>query len=259
MFCIGDEQFEQPLIMGTGKFASESQMLAALQASGCEMATLAIKRLQPQHPQSNLAASLQAAGIRLLPNTSGARTASEAVDIALIARDLLDCSRIKLEIHPDSRYLLPDPRATLEAAERLVKLGFQVYPYCSPDPMLCWQLQELGCAAVMPLASPIGSNQGIGSPGLLTIIIEQARVPVIVDAGLGSPADACLALQMGATAVMVNSAISGSSDPVRMAKAFALACQAGVEGRSAGLASPSSQAQASSPIEPVLSQLLAAL
>lgn len=259
MLTIGPDQFHQPLILGTGKFASQQQMLDAILASQCDLVTLAIKRIQPEHPSSNLAEQLRQAGVALLPNTSGARTAKEAVDIALVARDLLDCRRIKLEIHPESKYLLPDPRATLQAAEQLLALGFVVYPYCSPDPMLCLALQELGCQAIMPLASPIGSNKGIDSPGMLAIILEQARVPVIVDAGLGSPADACQALQMGASAVMVNSAISGSANPVAMARAFALACQAGVQARRAGLAGQQNHASATSPQQPLLNALLAAL
>jgi len=197
--------------------------------------------------------------VQLLPNTSGARTAEEAVQAALLAREAVGTHWLKLEIHPEPKYLLPDPRETLKAAEQLCNLGFVVLPYCSADPLHCKQLEQAGCAAVMPLGAPIGSNQGLQNRAMLEIIIEQANIPVIIDAGLGAPSDATLALELGASAVLVNTAIASSADPLLMAQAFRLAVQAGVLAQQSGLGVKQTRAEASSPLEPGFARLLARL
>lgn len=255
------------LLLGTGKFGSVECMQQAVAASGSELVTLALRRFTPGQPSDDLVTPLNQLGVKLLPNTSGARTAHEAVLAAQIARDALGTSWLKLEIHPEPRYLLPDPRETLKAAEILCQQGFVVLPYCSADPLHCKHLEQVGCAAVMPLGAPIGSNQGLLNRAMLEIIIEQAKVPVIVDAGIGRPSDAALALELGASAVLVNTAIATAADPVAMALAFRHAVTAGALATQAGLAPLSSgqtgaggyQAQASSPLEPIFQQLLAAL
>ncbi|WP_000297804.1 thiazole synthase, partial [Escherichia sp. TW14182] len=191
---------------------------------------------------------LIAAGVTLLPNTSGAKTAEEAIFAAHLAREALGTHWLKLEIHPDARWLLPDPIETLKAAETLVQQGFVVLPYCGADPVLCKRLEEVGCAAVMPLGAPIGSNQGLETRAMLEIIIQQATVPVVVDAGIGVPSHAAQALEMGADAVLVNTAIAVADDPVTMAKAFRLAVEAGLLARQAGPGSRSHFAHATSPL-----------
>ena len=255
------------LLLGTGKFGSVECMQQAVAASGSELVTLALRRFTPGQPSDDLVTPMTQLGVQLLPNTSGARTAHEAVLAAQIARDALGTSWLKLEIHPEPRYLLPDPRETLKAAEILCQQGFVVLPYCSADPLHCKHLEQVGCAAVMPLGAPIGSNQGLLNRAMLEIIIEQAKVPVIVDAGIGRPSDAALALELGASAVLVNTAIATAADPVAMALAFRHAVTAGALAMQAGLAASSLgqpgaggyQAQASSPLEPIFQQLLAAL
>ena len=257
------------LLLGTGKFGSVECMQQAVAASGSELVTLALRRFTPGQPSDDLVTPLTTLGVQLLPNTSGARTAQEAVLAAQIARDALGTSWLKLEIHPEPRYLLPDPRETLKAAEILCQQGFVVLPYCSADPLHCKQLEEVGCAAVMPLGAPIGSNQGLLNRAMLEIIIEQARVPVIVDAGIGRPSDAALALELGASAVLVNTAIATAANPVAMAQAFrhavaagALAMQAGLAGRGAtfhGHGTTGLTAKRQQPLEPIFQQLLAAL
>lgn len=247
------------LLLGSGKFASARLMHDAVLASGTALVTLALKRFTPGDASPDLVAPLQQAGVHLLPNTAGARNAQEAVLAAQIAREALGTHWLKLEIHPEPRYLLPDPRETLKAAEQLVKLGFVVLPYCSADPMHCKQLAEAGCAAVMPLGSPIGSGQGLQNRAMLEIIIEQATVPVIIDAGIGRPSDAALALELGASAVLVNTAIAVSPDPVAMAHAFRLACEAGAGAARAGLQRPAHFASASSPQSALFSAMLEAL
>ncbi|MDI6465865.1 thiazole synthase, partial [Cronobacter turicensis] len=187
MLRIADKTFQSRLFTGTGKFASPSLMLEAIRESGSEMATLAMKRVDLLRRDDALLAPLQASGVALLPNTSGAKTAEEAIFAAQLAREALGTHWIKLEIHPDARWLLPDPIETLRAAETLVTQGFVVLPYCGADPVLCKRLEEAGCAAVMPLGAPIGSNQGLQTRALLEIIIAQASVPVVVDAGIGAP------------------------------------------------------------------------
>ena len=255
MLCIADRTFNSRLLLGSGKFASAQLMQQAVTASGCGLVTLALKRLQLEQPQDDLLSPLRALNIQLLPNTSGAKTAKEAIFAAELAREALQTNWLKLEIHPDPRYLMPDPIETLLAAEQLVKLGFVVLPYCSADPVLCKRLEQVGCAAVMPLGAAIGSNQGLQTRAMLEIIIEQATVPVIIDAGLGAPSHAAAAMELGAAAVLVNTAIAASSDPVAMASAFAQAVNAGHTAYNAGLAATQPQATASSPITEFLAAL----
>lgn len=259
MFEIAGKTFHSHLLLGSGKFQSALQMQQTVRASGSELVTLALKRLQPGQPLDDLFSPLQALGVQLLPNTSGARTAEEAVQAALLAREAVGTNWLKLEIHPEPKYLLPDPRETLKAAEQLCNLGFMVLPFCSADPLHCKQLEQAGCAAVMPLGAPIGSNQGLQNRAMLEIIIEQANIPVIIDAGIGAPSDATLALELGASAVLVNTAIASSANPVLMAQAFRLAVEAGVLAQQSGLGMKQSRAEASSPLEPVFAQLLAEL
>ena len=259
MLTIAGKTFHSHLLLGSGKFQSALQMQQAVRASGTELVTLALKRLQPGAPLDDVFSPLQALGVQLLPNTSGARTAEEAVQAALLAREAVGTHWLKLEIHPEPKYLLPDPRETLKAAEQLCNLGFVVLPYCSADPLHCKQLEQAGCAAVMPLGAPIGSNQGLQNRAMLEIIIEQANIPVIIDAGLGAPSDATLALELGASAVLVNTAIASSADPLLMAQAFRLAVQAGVLAQQSGLGVKQTRAEASSPLEPGFARLLARL
>lgn len=254
---IAGQSFSSRLLLGTGKFASAAQLGAAVSASGSQMVTMALKRVRLDRPDQQILAPLQQLGVRLLPNTSGARTAEEAIYAARLAREALGTPWVKLEIHPDARYLMPDPLETLRAAEQLAAEGFIVLPYCGADPMLCKRLEEVGCAAVMPLGAAIGSNRGLTTRDMLAIIIEQARVPVIVDAGLGAPSHAAEALELGADAVLVNTAIAVASDPVAMAQAFRLAVEAGSLARHAGLAQAQRNACASSPLEGFLSSLSA--
>ncbi|WP_081995729.1 thiazole synthase, partial [Plesiomonas sp. ZOR0011] len=225
---LGGVTFGSRLLTGSGKFASATQMAAALQASGSELVTMALKRVDCGGGQDDILTPLRAMPhLRWLPNTSGARDAKEAILAAHLAREALGTTWLKLEIHPDPKYLLPDPWETLQAAEQLVRDGFTVLPYCHADPVLCKRLEEVGCAAVMPLGAPIGSNQGLQTQAFLRIIIEQASVPVIVDAGIGAPSQAAQAMELGADAVLVNTAIAAAADPVAMASAFRLAVQAG--------------------------------
>lgn len=248
MLRIADKTFESHLFTGTGKFASSQLMIDAIRASGSQLVTLAMKRVDLRQRNDAILAPLLEAGVTLLPNTSGAKTAEEAVFAARLAREALGTHWLKLEIHPDARWLLPDPVETLKAAEMLVKEGFVVLPYCSADPVLCRRLEEAGCAAVMPLGSPIGSNQGLATRAMLEIIIAQAGVPVVVDAGIGTPSHAAEALEMGASAVLVNTAIAVANDPVAMARAFRLAVEAGRLARLAGPGAVNSMASATSPL-----------
>lgn len=245
---IAGREFKSRLFTGTGKFASSNLMLGALEQSASELTTLALKRLDLQQQTDDILQPLLKTNVQLLPNTSGAKTAKEAIFAAQLAREALDTNWLKLEIHPDPKYLMPDPIETLKAAEKLVELGFIVLPYCHADPVLCKRLEEIGCAAVMPLAAPIGSNKGLVSEDFLKIIIEQANVPVVVDAGIGAPSHAAYAMELGADAVLVNTAIASSSDPLAMAQAFKLAVQSGRQAYLAGLGGISQQANASSPL-----------
>ncbi|HOM61439.1 MAG TPA: thiazole synthase [Anaerohalosphaeraceae bacterium] len=245
---IADRQFQSRLFVGTGKFASASVMAEALRAAGTEMVTVALRRVDIRNPADDMLAAIDRSRYQLLPNTSGARDAAEAIRLARLARAASGIHWIKLEVTPDPYYLLPDGTETLKAAETLVREGFTVLPYIHADPVLAKRLQEVGCAAVMPLASPIGSNQGLRTRDCISIILEQASVPVVVDAGLGAPSHAAEAMEMGADAVLVNTAIATASDPVRMAAAFRQAVEAGRSAYEAGLPPRSTAAQASSPL-----------
>lgn len=255
MLTIADTTFTSHLFTGTGKYTSGRVMQEAITASGSQLVTMAMKRIDLSQGHDDILAPLRELGIKLLPNTSGANNAREAVFAAQLAREALGTNWIKLEIHPDARYLLPDPVETLAAAEILVKEGFVVLPYCSADPVLCRRLQEAGCAAVMPLGAPIGSNQGLQTRDMLRIIIEQATVPVVIDAGIGAPSHALEAIELGADAVLVNTAMAVARSPVTMAKAFRQAIEAGLLAREAELAPKQLQASASSPLTSFLGAL----
>ena len=224
---IAGREFGSRLFLGTGKFSSNEVMAESIGASGTEMVTMAMKRIDLADKGDDMLAHIVRPGIQLLPNTSGTRNADEAVFAAKMAREAFGTNWLKLEIHPDPRYLLPDPVETLRATELLVKEGFVVLPYCQADPVLCKRLAEAGAATVMPLAAPIGTNMGLRTRDFLGIIIEEASVPVVIDAGIGAPSDAAAAMEMGADAVLVNTAISVAGDPVAMAKAFKKAVEAG--------------------------------
>ena len=248
---IADREFTSRLLVGTGKFSSNEAMRDALVASGTEIVTVALRRadLSGSHdPFANILEFIDPHRFLLLPNTSGARNAEDAVRLARLAAAAGLPTWVKLEIHPDPLYLLPDPVETLAAAEILVNEGFTVLPYINADPVLAKRLQDVGTATVMPLGSPIGSNRGIETRAQIEIIIEQAIVPVVVDAGLGAPSQAAEAMEMGADAVLVNTAIAIASDPNRMARAFRQAVEAGREAREIGLAQKRQTASASSPV-----------
>lgn len=245
---IADKTFVSRLFTGTGKFGSNATMQDALVASSTQLVTVALKRVDVKKADDEMLQYLKHKQWQLLPNTSGVREAKEAVFAAQVAREALQTDWLKLEIHPDPRYLMPDPIETLKAAEELVKLGFVVLPYCHADPVLCKRLEEVGCAAVMPLGAPIGSNIGLSTKAMLEIIIEQAQVPVIVDAGIGAPSHAAEALEMGADAVLVNTAIAVAGNSIQMAKAFKLAVNAGRMAFEAKLAGKVNVAEASSPL-----------
>ena len=245
---IAGREFSSRLFLGTGKFPSNELMKAAIEASETEMVTMAMKRVELDNKEDDLLMHIVNPGIQLLPNTSGVRNAEEAVFAAQMSREAFGTNWLKLEIHPDPRYLLPDSVETLKATEQLVKMGFVVLPYCQADPTLCKHLEEAGAATVMPLGAPIGTNKGLKTRDFLRIIIEQANVPVVVDAGIGAPSHAAEAMEMGADAVLVNTAIAVANDPVVMAKAFCKAVIAGREAYEAGLGSQSQCANASSPL-----------
>ena len=247
MLTIAGRTFRSRLFGGTGKFSSPRVMKDALDASGCEMVTVALRRIDLKNPQDDIMSMLDRQRYLFLPNTSGARDAGEAVRLAHLARASGGGNWLKLEVTPDPRTLLPDPVETLKAAEELVNEDFIVLPYINADPILALRLQDVGTAAVMPLGSPIGTNQGILTLAQIEIIIEQARVPVVVDAGLGAPSHAAQAMEIGADAVLVNTAIAVAGDPVRMARAFAQAVEAGRTAFEAGLGKRSGRAEASSP------------
>lgn len=248
MLKIADKIFTSRLFTGTGKFSSNSLMEEALLASGSELVTMALKRVDINDDQDDILKHLNHPQFNLLPNTSGVRNAKEAVFAAQLAREALQTNWLKLEIHPDPKYLLPDPIETLKAAEELVKDGFIVLPYVNADPVLCKRLEEVGTAAVMPLGSPIGSNKGLETKAMLEIIIDQAKVPVVVDAGIGAPSHAAFAMELGADAVLVNTAIAVADNPVAMGEAFKMAVQAGRMAYEAKLGRQSVQAEASSPL-----------
>lgn len=248
---IAGKEFNSRLFLGTGKFNNNSLMAKAIDASETEMVTVAMKRIELQDKQDDLLKHIiRNPKIQLLPNTSGVRNAEEAVFAAQMAREAFGTNWLKLEIHPDPRYLLPDSVETLKATEQLVKLGFIVLPYCQADPTLCKHLEEAGAATVMPLGAPIGTNKGLKTKDFLRIIIEQANVPVVVDAGIGAPSHAAEAMEMGASACLVNTAIAVAGDPVAMGTAFKEAVIAGRRAYEAGLGAVSDgmDAEASSPL-----------
>ena len=245
---IANRTFSSRLLIGTGKFSSNAAMVAAMEGSGCEIVTVALRRVDVDDPQDSLLSHIDRQKYLLLPNTSGARDAEEAVRLARLSRAAGCEPWIKLEVTPDPYYLLPDPIETLKAAEILVKEGFIVLPYINADPVLAKRLQEVGTATVMPLGAPIGTNRGLRTREQIAIIIEQAIVPVIVDAGLGAPSHAAEAMELGADAVLVNTALAVARDPGRMAAAFRKGVEAGREAYLAGLGSERRQAEASSPL-----------
>ncbi len=254
---IAGRTFRSRLLLGTGKFASNEAMAEALEASGTEIVTVALRRADlngTQDPFANILDFINPEKYLLLPNTSGAMNAEEAVRLARLARAAGISDWVKLEIHPDPRYLLPDPIETLKATEILVKEGFTVLPYINADPVLAKRLEEAGAATVMPLGSPIGSNRGLRTRDQIEIIIEQSRVPVVVDAGIGAPSQAAEALEMGAAAVLVNTAIAIAPDPSRMALAFRMAVEAGRSAFETGLGTVFSTASPTSPLTAFLRQ-----
>lgn len=253
--AIAGRPFRSRLILGTGKFSSNLVMKEVLEASECEIVTVALRRINLGAKEENLLASLDPKRYLIMPNTSGAKNAQEALRLARLARASGLSDWIKLEVTPEPRYLLPDPVETLKAAEMLIQEGFTVLPYINADPILAKRLEELGCATVMPLASPIGSSQGLKTKAALSIIIEQATVPVVVDAGLGTPSHAAEAMEMGADFVLVNTAIAVSKDPVVMAQAFKLGVEAGSLAYEAGLAPIRKEAEASSPLTGFLNKV----
>jgi thiazole synthase len=254
MLKIANKEFSSRLFTGTGKFGSYQLMLDSLLASETELVTVALKRVDVGASEKNILHYLNKGSFNLLPNTSGVRNAKEAVFAAQMAREALETNWLKLEIHPDPKYLMPDPIETLEAAKMLVKKGFVVLPYCPADPVLCKKLEEAGCAAVMPLGSAIGSNNGLQTRALLEIIIEQSNIPVIIDAGIGAPSHAAEAMEIGADAVLVNTAIAVSENPVSIGIAFKLAVQAGRMAFESKLGNKAKQAVASSPLTAFLEQ-----
>lgn len=245
---IAGRSFASRLLVGTGKFASSDLLRAAIIASGSEIVTVALRRVDltsGNDPQLN---AIDTNSVLLLPNTSGARTAEEAIRLANLARELAGHSWLKLEVTPDPATLLPDPIETWRAADALVKNGFTVLPFINADPVLALRLQDVGCATVMPLGAPIGTNRGIKTKDQIRIIIEQARVPVVVDAGLGVPSHAAEAMEMGADAVLVNTALAVARDPIAMAYAFKKGVEAGREAYLAGPGQIAERAAASSPL-----------
>ncbi len=245
---IGGKEFSSRLFLGTGKFSSSSIMEKTIAASGTQMVTAAMKRIDLENANDDMLVHINQEQVQLLPNTSGVRNAEEAIFAAQLAREAFGTNFLKLEIHPDPRYLLPDPMETLKATEELVKMGFVVLPYIQADPVLCKRLEEVGAATVMPLGAPIGTNKGLRTRDMLEIIISQSNVPVVVDAGIGAPSHAAEALEMGADAVLVNTAIAIAGDPIKMAEAFKQAVEAGRTAYEAGLGKTGIIAEASSPL-----------
>lgn len=251
---LGGHAFESRLIVGTGKFGSIETMMQAVKASGAQLVTVALRRFHPGDARDDLLGPLRQMGVTLVPNTSGARTADEAVRAALLGREIAGSPFVKVEIHPNPHHLMPDPIETYEACRRLVQEGFVVLPYMGADPVLAKRLEEAGCAAVMPLGSGIGTGHGLATAEMLELIIEAARVPVIVDAGLRSPSDAAAAMEMGCAAVLVNTAIAVAGDPPAMARAFADAVRAGYAARKAGLMARADRPSPTSPLTAFLSE-----
>jgi thiazole synthase len=250
---IAGRTFRSRLMVGTGKYTDFDVMRAAIEASGAEIVTVSIRRVEIGAPgHQGMLDSIDLSRYQLLPNTAGCRTAEEAVRVAMLGRAMTDTNWVKLEVIPDAKYLLPDPVDTLRAAEMLVKEGFVVLPYMPADPVLARRLTEAGCATVMPLASPIGSGRGVLTRASLEIIFEEATVPVVVDAGHGVPSEAAHVMELGADAVLVNTALASARDPVRMAGAFAAAVHAGREAYHAGRMPTRATASPSSPVSGVV-------
>ena len=252
---IAGRSFTSRLMTGSGKYDDFETMRQSIAASGCEIVTVAVRRVQTNAPgHEGLAEALDWSKIWMLPNTAGCQTAEEAIRVARLGREMAkllgqeDNNFVKLEVIPDAKYLLPDPIGTLEAAEQLVKEGFAVLPYINADPLLAKRLEDVGCATVMPLGSPIGSGQGIRNAANIQIIIENAQVPVVVDAGIGTPSEAALAMEMGADALLINTAIAKAQDPVAMGRAMGLATQAGRLATHAGRIPIQTTASPSSPM-----------
>lgn len=245
---IAGKEFSSRLFLGTGKFPSNEIMEQAILASKTEMVTAALRRIDSSNASDDMLKHIRHKHINFLPNTSGARTAEEAVFAAELSREAFQTDWLKLEIHPNPSHLLPDPIETLKATEILAKKGFKILPYIQADPVLCKLLEEAGAATVMPLASPIGTNKGITNADMLEIIIANSNVPVIIDAGIGAPSHAALAMEMGADAVLVNTAIAIAADPIKIAEAFKLAVIAGRMAYESGLAGVRVEGEASSPL-----------
>ena len=247
---IAGQELRSRLFLGTGKYRSDEEMLASLEASGCELVTVALRRLDLDDPsRKTILDVIDWKRYRILPNTAGCRTADEAIRIARLARSMGLSDWVKLEVIPDPRYLLPDPEETLKAARILVKENFAVLPYINADPILARKLEEIGTVTVMPLGSPIGSGQGLQTLAQIRLIIENARVPVVVDAGIGVPSDAAQAMELGADAVLVNSAVAAANRPALMAEAIRLGVEAGRKAFVAGRMPRRDEAAASSPTE----------
>lgn len=245
---IGGESFHSRLFVGTGKFSSGESLQRTIENSATELVTVAMKRASPNGSADSIIDFIPQDRVKILPNTSGVRDAKEAIFVAQMAREALDTNWLKLEIHPDPKYLMPDPVETLLATEELAKLGFVVLPYCHADPVLCKRLEDAGAAAVMPLGSPIGTNHGLKSREFLKIIIEQSNLPVIVDAGIGAPSHASEALELGASAVLVNTALAVAKDPATMGTAFRKAVEAGRLAYLSGLGDTNRSARPTSPL-----------
>ncbi|MGE5486964.1 MAG: thiazole synthase [bacterium] len=252
---LGDRYFTSRLLLGTGKFSSTDVMLRAVRASGTELVTVALRRFNREKAEDDVFGPLATLpGITIVPNTSGAMNAKEAVRAAMLGRELSGSSFVKLEIHPNPHHLLPDPIETYEAAKVLTAENFHVLPYMPADPVLAKRLEDIGCAAVMPLGAAIGSGQGLETLAMLKLIIRDAGIPVIVDAGLRSPSEAAAAMELGCSAVLVNSAIAAAENPELMAAAFAAAVKAGRDARCAGLMPRSEIAVATSPLTAFLNE-----
>ena len=252
---FGEYSFTSRLLVGTGKFSDVDTMINAVRASGTQLVTVALRRFHPGDNTDDLYGPLsRREDITIMPNTSGAKNAEEAVRAAMMGRELSGSKIVKLEIHPNPHHLMPDAVETLKATEILVKEGFVVMPYMPADPVLAKHLEDVGCAAVMPLGSAIGTGHGLRTAEMLSLIVKDSLVPVIVDAGLRSPSEAGAAIEMGCDAVLVNSAIAGANDPVAMASAFSMAVQAGHAARKAGIMATYDTAMATSPLTSFLSE-----
>ncbi len=255
-FTLAGKNFKSRLIIGTGKYASGEILAQACKASGAQIATMAVKRIDTIDHTDEIIKPLLDLGVQLMPNTSGAKNAKEAIFAAQLAREALGIDWIKVEVHPDVKYLLPDPIETFKACETLCKEGFKVFPYINADPVLCKRLEDLGVCAVMPLGSPIGSARGLDTLSMLKIIIKESHVPVIIDAGIGAPSDAVKAFEMGADACMINTAIAAAGDQIAMAKAFNLAQESGRIAYIAGMADKVETSRATSPMESFLKEAM---